>query len=56
MRCAGVPVMSLPSKRILPEVGGKVPVSRLKSVVLPAPFGPMIECSAARLDGEAHVR
>src|SRR3954464_2434082 len=37
--------MSLPSKTIWPEVGGKVPVSRLKSVVLPAPFGPMMECS-----------
>ena len=53
MRLAGVPVISLPSKMILPEVGGKVPVSRLKSVVLPAPFGPMIECrlpaSMARL-------
>src|SRR3954471_24609966 len=30
---------------IFPEVGAKVPVSRLNSVVLPAPFGPMIECS-----------
>src|SRR3954463_14377382 len=37
--------MSRPSKTIWPEVGAKVPVSRLKSVVLPAPFGPMMECS-----------
>src|SRR5512144_2540065 len=44
MRCAGVPVMSWPSKRIFPEVGANVPVSRLKRVVFPAPFGPMIEC------------
>ena len=44
MRWAGVPVMSFPSKRMRPELGGNVPVSRLKSVVLPAPFGPMIEC------------
>src|SRR5665647_1175479 len=32
--------MSLPRKRIEPEVGARNPVSRLKSVVLPAPLGP----------------
>ena len=27
---------------ILPEVGGRAPVTRLKKVVFPDPFGPMI--------------
>ena len=35
-------VMSRPSKAMEPEVGGKNPLIRLKKVVLPAPFGPMI--------------
>ena len=34
-------VMSSPSKTILPEVGVRNLVSRLKQVVLPAPFGPI---------------
>jgi hypothetical protein len=34
--------MSLPSKYIFPAEGGKTPVMRLKKVVLPEPFGPMI--------------
>jgi hypothetical protein len=44
-RCAGVPVILRLSKKMSPDVGANVPVSRLKSVVLPAPLGPMIECS-----------
>ena len=39
---AGRPVMSWPSKRILPSVGGRAPATMLKMVLLPAPFGPMI--------------
>ena len=36
-----MPVMSRPLKRIVPRVGGRNVVSRLKQVVLPAPFGPI---------------
>src|SRR5580658_354973 len=36
-----MPVMSRPLKRIVPLVGGRNAVSRLKQVVLPAPFGPI---------------
>src|SRR5262244_4275760 len=43
--CGGVPAMSRPSKMIRPEVGVCCPVSRLKKVVFPAPFGPITECS-----------
>jgi hypothetical protein len=35
--------MSLPSKRILAQRGLVEPVSMLKNVVLPAPFGPMMD-------------
>ena len=35
------PVISSPPKRMVPAVGGKKPLNRLKQVVLPAPFGPM---------------
>ena len=38
-----VRLMSRSSNRIRPEVGLYSPVSMLKSVVLPAPFGPMTE-------------
>src|SRR5262245_38175784 len=34
--------MSLPSKRMRPASGPSAPVTILKNVVLPAPFGPMI--------------
>ena len=34
-------VMSWPSSRMRPAVGASTPVSRLMSVVLPAPFGPI---------------
>src|SRR2546426_89000 len=39
--CGLAPVISRPWKRIFPAVGGKIPVMPLKSVVFPAPFGPM---------------
>ncbi|MCY1520301.1 hypothetical protein D9M68_550760 [compost metagenome] len=40
--CAGrSPVMSWPLNRIVPAVGSRNLVSRLKQVVLPAPLGPM---------------
>ena len=38
---AGNRVMSCPSKKMDPLVGGKSPLMRLKNVVLPAPFGPI---------------
>src|SRR5690606_37163379 len=39
-------VMSCPSKWMCPESGGISAASWLMSVVLPAPFGPMIACSS----------
>ena len=39
--CGFVVVMSLPSSTTVPPVGGCSPVITLKSVVLPAPLGPM---------------
>ena len=36
-----MPVMSRPLNLIVPRVGGRNAVSRLKQVVLPAPFGPI---------------
>ena len=39
--CGGLPVTSSPSKRMRPAVGLYRPVSMLKNVVLPAPFGPI---------------
>jgi hypothetical protein len=39
-------VMSRPSNAMVPDVGGKKPLIRLKNVVLPAPFGPMIARSS----------
>ena len=39
--CGGFAVTSSPSKTIVPPVGLYTPVSMLKKVVLPAPFGPM---------------
>jgi hypothetical protein len=41
-RSAESAVTSRPSKWIVPVVGAKRPLTRLKKVVLPAPFGPMI--------------
>ena len=34
--------MRWPRKRISPDVGGSAPTRQEKSVVFPAPFGPMI--------------
>src|SRR5215813_4561647 len=34
--------ISRPAKRMCPASGPRAPVTRLKNVVLPAPFGPMI--------------
>src|SRR3984957_18922734 len=45
-RHAGRRVMSLPANRMAPEFGSTCPVSWLISVVLPAPFGPMIACNS----------
>ena len=39
--CGGLPVTSWPSKMTAPAVGLYRPVSMLKKVVLPAPFGPI---------------
>ena len=39
--CGGFPDDLRPSNTIEPEVGLYTPVSRLKNVVLPAPFGPI---------------
>src|SRR5437667_398902 len=39
--CGGRPVMSSPSNSTSPLVGLYTPVSMLKNVVLPAPFGPI---------------
>ena len=41
MRRGAIPVMSCPANRTLPRSGLKRPVSTLKQVVLPAPFGPI---------------
>src|ERR1700755_2552007 len=38
--------MSRPPNETLPECGARCPVSWLISVVLPAPFGPMMACSS----------
>src|SRR3712207_6458368 len=40
-RCGDQPVMSVPSNSIVPAVGFSRPVTRLKTVVLPAPLGPI---------------
>src|SRR5262245_4851829 len=41
-RWLGQRVTSWPNSRICPDVAGNIPVIRLNSVVLPAPFGPMM--------------
>src|SRR5215207_4739480 len=43
---AGSPVMSHPSNRTFPASGVSSPVTRLKTVVLPAPLGPMMLTSS----------
>src|SRR5215470_1296288 len=42
MRCGGSPAMSSPAKIMRPAVGRRTPVTQLKNVDLPAPFGPMM--------------
>src|SRR5882757_8517945 len=41
IRCGASPAISWPSNRIEPDVGGSVPESMLKIVLLPEPFGPI---------------
>src|ERR1700722_10985402 len=41
IRCGARPEISAPSNVIEPEVGGNVPDSMLKIVLLPEPFGPI---------------
>ena len=36
-----MPTTDIPSNTISPELAGNTPVIKLKSVVLPAPFGPI---------------
>src|ERR671918_739764 len=40
--CGATPVMSRPSRTTAPASGRRWPVMRLKTVVLPAPLGPMM--------------
>src|SRR5262245_14161775 len=55
--CGGTPARSRPSKRMLPRSGCRPPPIRLNSVVLPAPFGPMMPtaspCPIARSSASA---
>src|SRR5436305_13945924 len=48
MKCGGLPVTSRPSNVIRPAVGLYTPVSMLKNVVLPAPFGPISDTTDPR--------
>ena len=41
IECAGLSVMSTPSKQICPLSGSRKPVTMSKKVVFPAPFGPI---------------
>ena len=53
------PVTSCPCSRIAPDVGVRKPVSRLNSVVLPAPLGPTRACTepaATRRSTESTAR
>src|SRR3972149_5139295 len=47
-RWGGRPVISRPARNTAPASGRRWPVTRLKSVVLPAPFGPMIAAISPR--------
>ena len=47
-RLGGPPEISFPSKMTLPDEGGMVPLTTLKHVVLPAPFGPIRPTSSPR--------
>src|SRR5512136_1627756 len=46
MTWLGRPSMRSPSSTMAPEWGGMSPEMRLRSVVLPAPFGPMRPCTS----------
>src|SRR5512139_1181618 len=46
MTWLGSPSMRRPSSVMDPAVGGMSPETRLRSVVLPAPFGPMSPCTS----------
>ncbi len=48
----GIPVMSSPLKSTFPESGFSIPVMRLKSVVFPAPFGPITATISPFFDAE----
>src|SRR5581483_10508609 len=41
IRCGGRPVISSPARKTRPALGARSPESRLMSVVLPAPLGPI---------------
>ena len=41
MRLAGRPPISSPANAMLPAVGGYMPATQLKIVLLPEPFGPI---------------
>src|SRR5690349_25059666 len=49
MTWGGRPAISWPSKQIRPASGRRNPLTRLNSVVLPAPFGPMSAVIEPRL-------
>src|SRR5579883_1073703 len=49
MRSGDKPAISCPSKRMVPALGASSPESRLMSVVLPAPLGPMTAWSSPSL-------
>ena len=54
MACGGFPVISAPSRKVRPEPAEIAPAMRLNTVVLPAPFGPMmprmLPSSTSKLD------
>ena len=54
-RCAGHPVMSVPSNTTRPSLGGSWPETSENSVVLPAPLGPMMPRNSPSLDVEVDV-
>ena len=54
-RSAGMPATSSPARRIEPSSGRSCPLTRLKSVDLPAPFGPMMLTSSPSRDSKLHA-
>ena len=52
---AGRCVTSCPAKRMVPALGRNWPINWLISVVLPAPFGPMIACNSPLRDIERKI-